>query len=117
MKKLQMCFLYMCLKKYILSLLSMVYELMEINVTCIFFRSKCKFYTARYTVKENAILEMHLTVVKRSRERSINFPIVIVNFLCDLKINSNKVRLCVGFELYHFASYAASPIILPCNDY
>lgn len=56
-----------------------------------------------------------LTVEKRSRERSVNFPIVIVNFLWDLKINNNKTRVCVGLELYHFVSYAASPIVLLCT--
>lgn len=78
------------------------------------FRSKCNFYV-KYASKKNVIFGTYLTAVKRSRERSINFPIVIVNFLCDRTIRSSKMRQCAGFESYHFAAYAASPIVLPYN--
>lgn len=71
-----------------------------------------KIYVTGWREKKEKVENEKLTLVKRSKERSIIFPIVIVNRFCDLRITRCTIRFCFDVTLYQRESYAASPIIL-----
>lgn len=56
--------------------------------------------------------KLNLTLVNCSKERSMIFPVVIVNLFCDLTTINNTTRLFLAGKLYHRELYAAFPIIL-----
>jgi len=55
-----------------------------------------------------------LTLLNRSKDKFVTFPIVMVNCVCDLIIKNDIIRLFLEFDSYQNELYAASPILLLC---